>query len=184
MLSSALYQQKMFHIEDHVGIAITGLTSDAHSTDLISKYSNFMRQQTMAYTIVFNQLVPKIASCRSSLTVPKWTHRNMVDVHTVSTSCSHQALGQVTITYLAVAIGGRSQSVKTYFEKHFECFADERFYGSLEDLIRPWLRALCETLQKDKELTTNNTSIGVLGPCGIHEAEGTPVDFRILERGV
>jgi hypothetical protein len=30
----------------------------------------------------------------------------------------------VTVTYLAVAIGGRSQSAKTYFEKHFECFAD------------------------------------------------------------
>ncbi|KAH9952512.1 hypothetical protein BGW80DRAFT_1421140 [Lactifluus volemus] len=29
-----------------------------YSNDLISNYSNFMRQQTMAYTMVFNQLVP------------------------------------------------------------------------------------------------------------------------------
>ncbi|KAH9957387.1 hypothetical protein BGW80DRAFT_1382300, partial [Lactifluus volemus] len=29
-----------------------------YSIDLISNYSNFMRQQTMAYTMVFNQLVP------------------------------------------------------------------------------------------------------------------------------
>jgi hypothetical protein len=29
MLSSASYQQLMFHIDDHVGIAIAGLTSDA-----------------------------------------------------------------------------------------------------------------------------------------------------------
>jgi len=53
--------------------------------------------------------------------------------------------------------------------------------GNLEDLIRHGLHALRETLQQDKELTTNNTSIGILGPCGVHEAPSTPVDFRILE---
>jgi 20S proteasome subunit alpha 6 len=55
------------------------------------------------------------------------------------------------------------------------------FAGGLEDLIRHGLHALRETLQQDKELTTNNTSIGILGPCGEHEAAGTSVDFRILE---
>jgi 20S proteasome subunit alpha 6 len=55
------------------------------------------------------------------------------------------------------------------------------FSGNLEDLIRHGLHALRETLQQDKELTTNNTSIGILGPCGVHEAAGTSVEFRILE---
>lgn len=53
--------------------------------------------------------------------------------------------------------------------------------GNLEDLIRHGLHALRETLQQDKELTTNNTSIGILGPGSVHEAPSTPVDFRILE---
>lgn len=53
--------------------------------------------------------------------------------------------------------------------------------GSLEDLIRHGLHALRETLQQDKELTTNNTSIGILGPGSVHESAGTSVDFRILE---
>ena len=53
--------------------------------------------------------------------------------------------------------------------------------GGLEDLIRHGLHALRETLQQDKELTTNNTSIGIVGPSGVHEAAGTSVDFRILE---
>jgi len=43
------------------------------------------------------------------------------------------------------------------------------------------LHALRETLQQDKELTTNNTSIGILGPRSVHEAADTPIDFRILE---
>jgi 20S proteasome subunit alpha 6 len=53
--------------------------------------------------------------------------------------------------------------------------------GNLEDLVRHGLHALRETLQQDKELTTNNTSIGILGPGGVHEAPSTSVDFRILE---
>lgn len=55
------------------------------------------------------------------------------------------------------------------------------FTGSLEELIRHGLHALRETLQQDKELTTNNTSIGILGSRSVHEPAGTSVDFRILE---
>ena len=54
--------------------------------------------------------------------------------------------------------------------------------GNLEDLIRHGLHALRETLQQDKELTINNTSIGIIGPAGEHESNvpvGSP--FRILE---
>ena len=53
--------------------------------------------------------------------------------------------------------------------------------GGLEDLIRHGLHALRETLQQDKELTINNTAIGIVGPGGVHEAANTAVDFRILE---
>jgi 20S proteasome subunit alpha 6 len=61
------------------------------------------------------------------------------------------------------------------------CVCDPLVAGDLEDLIRHGLHALRETLQQDKELTTNNTSIGILGPGGVHEGPKTPVDFRILE---
>jgi 20S proteasome subunit alpha 6 len=53
--------------------------------------------------------------------------------------------------------------------------------GSLEVLIRHGLHALRETLQQDKELTINNTAIGIVGPAGVHEGANTAVDFRILE---
>ena len=66
----ASYQQKMYRIDDHVGIAIAGLTSDARVlryaedmhypkmpyTDPVG--SNFMRQQAMASKMVFNRPVP------------------------------------------------------------------------------------------------------------------------------
>jgi 20S proteasome subunit alpha 6 len=54
--------------------------------------------------------------------------------------------------------------------------------GSLGDLIQHGLHALRETLQQDKELNVNNTSIGIVGPQSEHEK--VPISggsFRILE---
>jgi 20S proteasome subunit alpha 6 len=44
------------------------------------------------------------------------------------------------------------------------------------------LHALRETLQQDKELTINNTSVGVIGPAS-QDDKGVPPEgsFRILE---
>lgn len=55
--------------------------------------------------------------------------------------------------------------------------------ASLEDLIRHGLHALRETLQQDKELNVNNTSIGLIGPKSEHEKKGVQPEgaFRILE---
>lgn len=54
--------------------------------------------------------------------------------------------------------------------------------GNLEDLIRHGLHALRETLQQDKDLTINNTSIGIVGPASEHEKSVPPTGpFRILE---
>lgn len=98
--------------------------------------------------------------------------------------------------YFAMSIGARSQSAKTYLEKHYESFADSAsatlFYiyltkssislGSLEDLVKHGLHALRETLQQDKELNVNNTSIGIVGPASVHETGILPSGpFRILE---
>lgn len=54
--------------------------------------------------------------------------------------------------------------------------------GTLEELIRHGLHALRETLQQDKELTVNNTSIGIIGPADVQE-KSVPSEgpFRILE---
>lgn len=55
----------------------------------------------------------------------------------------------------------------------------------MEDLVRHGLHALRETLQQDKELNINNTSIGIVGPASAHEKQvpsGGP--FRILEGDV
>jgi len=59
----------------------------------------------------------------------------------------------------AMAIGARSQSARTYLEKHRDEFSD----STLEELIKHGLRALRDTLPNDVDLTTKNCSIAVVG---------------------
>ncbi|KAF5393893.1 hypothetical protein D9757_000283 [Collybiopsis confluens] len=177
----ASYQQKMFRIDDHVGIAIAGLTSDARVL------SNFMRQQAMSSKMAFNRPVPvnRLVSAiadKAQVNTQEYGRRpygvgflvigqDQTGPHLYEFSPSGNSY-----EYYAMSIGARSQSAKTYLEKHYESFAD----SSLEDLIKHGLHALRETLQQDKDLNVNNTSIGIVGPPSSFEKTSS-VSFRILE---
>merc|ERR1712232_742463 len=54
---------------------------------------------------------------------------------------------------------GRSQSGKTYLEKHYESFSE----ASEADLIMHALRALSGSVAKDEKLTKENGSIAIVG---------------------
>ncbi|KAJ7507456.1 hypothetical protein B0H11DRAFT_2218303 [Mycena galericulata] len=179
----ASYQQKMFRIDDHVGIAIAGLTSDARVL------SNFMRQQAMSSKMIFNRPVPvnRLVSSiadKAQVNTQEYGRRPYgVGFLVIGQDQSGPHLYEFSPSgnsyeYYAMSIGARSQSAKTYLEKHYKSFDD----CSLEDLVRHGLHALRETLQQDKELNVNNTSIGIIGPAGTHESEVPPAGpFRILE---
>ncbi|KAF8631205.1 hypothetical protein AX15_002536 [Amanita polypyramis BW_CC] len=179
----ASYQQKMYRIDDHVGIAIAGLTSDARVL------SNFMRQQALASKMVFNRPVPvnRLVSAiadKAQVNTQEYGRRPYgVGFLVIGQDQSGPHLYEFSPSgnsyeYFAMSIGARSQSAKTYLEKHYESFAD----CSLEDLITHGLHALRETLQQDKELNVNNTSIGILGSASVHEQSVPKGEaFRILE---
>lgn len=65
----------------------------------------------------------------------------------------------MTQEMLACAIGARSQMARTYLERHLDEFAD----CGRDELLKHGLRALKESLAQDKELTVDNTSVGVVG---------------------
>jgi 20S proteasome subunit alpha 6 len=179
----ASYQQKMFRIDDHVGIAIAGLTSDARVL------SNFMRQQAMSSKMIFNRPVPvnRLVSSiadKAQVNTQEYGRRPYgVGFLVIGQDQSGPHLYEFSPSgnsyeYYAMSIGARSQSAKTYLEKHYKSFED----CSLEDLVRHGLHALRETLQQDKELNVNNTSIGIIGPAGVTEVGVPPSGaFRILE---
>lgn len=65
----------------------------------------------------------------------------------------------ITQEMIACGIGARSQMARTYLERNLDQFEG----SSREELIKHALRALNESLPQDKELTVDNTSLGVSG---------------------
>ena len=83
----------------------------------------------------------------------------------------------LTQEMLACAIGGRSQMARTYLERHLEEFAD----SNREQLITHGLRALRESMAQDKELTIENTSIGVIGTVIEGPRKGKVDPFKLFD---
>lgn len=61
--------------------------------------------------------------------------------------------------YLAMAIGSRSQTSRTYLEKEFKGFES----ASAEELIRHAVKALAVSLAGDAELDVKSTSVSIVG---------------------
>ncbi|WVQ69728.1 uncharacterized protein L199_007948 [Kwoniella botswanensis] len=161
----ATYQKKLIRIDDHVGVAIAGLTSDARVL------SNFMRQQAMRSRMTFGRAIPvgrivQSIADRAQTNTQEYGRRpygvgflvigqDETGPHLYEFSPSGTAF-----EYYAHSIGARSQSAKTYLEKNFESFED----APLAELINHGLSALHDTLQQDKSLSLHNTSIAIIGP--------------------
>ncbi|EFY89959.1 putative proteasome subunit alpha [Metarhizium acridum CQMa 102] len=161
------YQKKLFSIDEHAGIAIAGLTSDARVL------SNFMKQQCLGHRLTYGRAIPL---------------RSLVDMIGEKAQTNTQVYGRrpygvgllvagvdergphlfefqpsgMTEEMVAFAIGARSQMARTYLERNVESFAD----CSREELVRHGLKALRESLVQDKELTVENTSVGLVGVQG------------------
>ncbi|CAG8511967.1 7488_t:CDS:2 [Paraglomus occultum] len=158
------YQKKIIKIDDHIGIAIAGLTSDARVL------SNFMRTQAMRSKMLFNRPLPvyRIVSAIGDKAQTNTQHYGgrpygvgllIVGYDEKGPHLYEFAPSGNFFEYYAMSIGARSQSAKTYLEKHYESFAD----ATLDELVRHGLHALRDTLQQDKEIDTQNCSVGVVG---------------------
>ncbi|KAK7205654.1 nucleophile aminohydrolase [Myxozyma melibiosi] len=158
------YQKKIIRIDNHLGIALAGLAPDARVL------SNFMRQQAMSSKMIYNRPIPvsRVASeigdkaQKNTQVYGKRPYGVGLLVAGYDETGPHlfEFLPSGTVLeYFGAAIGARSQSARTYLERSFESFAD----CSAEELVLHGLRALRDTLAQDKELTIQNTSIGVVG---------------------
>ena len=165
------YQKKVFKIDDHMGIAISGLIADAR---VLAK---LMRNECLNHKWVYEspmqtQRLVTLVSDKAQQYTQKSEKRpygvgmlvvgyDKTGPHVFETSPSGNFY-----EYKAQAIGARSQSAKTYLEKNFETF-DEL---SRDELIRHALMALKGTAVK--RLTSKNTTISFVG-------QGLP--FTVLE---
>lgn len=81
----------------------------------------------------------------------------------------------MTQEMLACAIGARSQMARTYLERHLDEFAE----CGRDELLKHGLRALKESLSQDKELTVDNTSIGIVGLASTDDKK--PENFKLYD---
>jgi len=165
----ASFQKKIFKVDEHLGIAIAGLTADARVL------CTYMQNEALNHKFVFNspinvgRLVRQIAD-KSQVHTQKYGRRPyglgmlVVGCDTTGTHLFETCPSGNYFEYKAMAIGARSQSAKTYLEKTFESYEN----ASLDDLIKHGLKALKETIgsqssnkegEKVENLSVKNCSV-------------------------
>lgn len=159
------HQKKLLEIDDHIACGIAGLTADARS---LAKY---MRNECLNHKYVYgvpippHQLMADLAD-KHQRTTQTYVRRPFgVGLLIASTDNDGQAHLYQTCPsgnlyeFYASAIGARSQSARTYFEKHHESFPN----CSKDQLIVHALQALVGCVSGDDELTADNGSIAIVG---------------------
>jgi len=145
----ASYQQKVYKIDDHLGIAISGLISDARVL------AQWLRNEALNHKFVFQsniqteRLVIKLSD-KSQVYTQKAEKRPygvgllVIGVDKTGTHLYQTDPSGVYFEYIAQAIGARSQSARTYLEKVYEKV--ESF--DRDEIIRQSLHALKGASQK------------------------------------
>lgn len=161
------HQKKLLEIDDHIGIGIAGLTADARS---LAKY---MRNEALNHKYIYGAPLPphllmaELAD-KHQRTTQTYVRRPFgvgllvasVDPRTQKPHLYQTCPSGNLYEYYASAIGARSQSARTYLEKHADSFAE----ASKDDLIVFALQALVGCVSGDTELTKENASISIVGP--------------------
>lgn len=161
----ATHQQKIFKIDDHMAIGISGLTADARVL------ADYMRNECLNHRYVFDapmqvgRLVAQVADKSQQKT--QNASKRPYGVGLLVAGCDENGPhifetcpSGNCFEYYAMAIGGRSTSARTYLEKHFADFES----ASTEALIKHALEAMNKTTASDQTLTPKNTAVAVMGP--------------------
>jgi 20S proteasome subunit alpha 6 len=157
------YQKKLFKIDDHVGIAIAGLTADGR---VLSRY---MRSECINHQFVYEspmnvgRLVCQVADKSQVCTQRSWKRPYGVGLLVGGYDATGAHLYYTCPSgnyydYKAMAIGARSQAAKTYLERKYEAFAE----CSLDELIQHALLSLKESCTEG-DLNSKNCSLSVVG---------------------
>jgi len=158
------HQKKIVPMDDHLGISIAGLAADARI------FSRFMRNECLNYKYGSNgpmpvsRLVSMIGS-KSQIPTQRYGRRPfgvgllVAGYDDLGTHLYQTCPSANYYECKSMAIGARSQSARTYLEKHLNEFPD----NSCDELIRHALRALRDTLPNEIELSTKNVSVAIVG---------------------
>ncbi|PKI83411.1 hypothetical protein MVES_002696 [Malassezia vespertilionis] len=170
------YQRKMLKIDQHIGVGFAGLTSDARVL------SNYMRQLALSSRLTYARALPisRLMSAladRAQLNTMQYGKRPYgVGFLVMGVDDTGPHLYEFNPTgncfeYYAMSLGARSQSAKTYLERHYDAFPD----ADRDELILHGLRALRETVPQGKALEIAAVSVATVGPGADADLESSAV---------
>lgn len=158
------YQEKINKIDEHVGCSIAGLTADGRSLTnymikqcLDSKWSNDepLSISRMVSNVEYKMQLPtqKYGSrpFGVGILIAGFDSQGPHIYYLCPSANSYNCKG--------LAIGSRSQSARTYLEKHLDTFKN----CSLDELIAHGLQSLSDTLPNDVSLNAKNCTVSVVG---------------------
>ncbi|KAF6005111.1 Proteasome subunit alpha 1 [Cyanidiococcus yangmingshanensis] len=162
----AWHQRKIVSIDEHIGVAISGIAADAR---VLTKR---MRDECLQHRFVYGSAMPvsRLVNVIADL-CQKCTQRVsrrpygvgmlIAGVDETGPRLFQTCPSGEAYDLIGMALGSRSQSARTYLERHDE----EVSSATREELIRHAVAALRETLAstRDLTLTAENCAIGVVG---------------------
>lgn len=146
-------QRKIIQIDEHMGISISGITADARVL------SNYLRTECLNYTYAYNSHYPvkRLISAlgnKMQITTQRYDRRPygvglLVAGYDEMGSHIFQVVPSANFfNCKAMSIGARSQSARTYLERHLNEFTD----CSMNELICHGIQAIRGTLPNDELL--------------------------------
>jgi len=158
------HQQKILRVDDHIGISMAGITADAR---ILCRY---MRQECINHKYSFGRDYPvgriiNLLGLKMQVCTQRYDRRPYgvgLLVAGFDDQGPHIYQTCPSANYYdckAMAIGARSQSARTYLEKHLNSFKDCDLY----ELINHGIKALAGTLPNETKLNNKNLSICIVG---------------------
>lgn len=179
------HQSKVLPIDEHIGLAVAGLTADARTL------GQWMRSECLNHQYATNSRMP-VGRLVAGLA-------NKMQVVTQQDGSRPFGVGFLIAGYdengphvyqtcpssnyfecRAMAIGSRSQSARTYLGRQLAEFADL----PLSEAITHALRALRDTLPNDSELNDKNCTVAFVGkncPFTVHDNDEVTPYLEILK---
>lgn len=171
------YQEKVFELDEHVGMAMSGLVSDGRIL------ARTLRTECMNYRYMYSSGLP-INEMADLLADKAQRHiqyagKRPFGVGLLIAGYDRQGphlfqtipSGDV-FDFKATAMGVRSQASRTYLEKHFNTFPN----CSVDELVNHALKALASATGEGVDLNIKNTTIAVVGkgtPFTIYDEEAS-----------
>ncbi len=159
----ASYQRKLIPVDNHIGVAISGLTSDARVLSRYMQAQALSSRMHLRRPIPVQRLVADIADKAQALTQEYGGRPFGVGLLVAGFDATGPHLFEfgpagTLAEFHATAIGARSQSARTSLEKRLSELPD----AGLESLVAIALGALRDTLPPDASpgLTAQNTAVG------------------------